>query len=66
MKRIAVLFGGKSCEHDISVITAVQAINGIDAAEYAVLPVYIDTEGNFFTGGNFDRIETFRKFVGKA
>jgi D-alanine-D-alanine ligase len=48
--RVAVLFGGRSVEHEISVITALQLIAAIDPASYSVIPVYIAPNGSWFTG----------------
>jgi D-alanine-D-alanine ligase len=48
--RVAVLFGGRSVEHEISVITALQLIAAIDPANYAVTPIYISPSGSWFTG----------------
>ncbi len=45
MKNVAVFFGGKSNEHDISVITGVYAVNLLRAAGYRVIPVYLGREG---------------------
>ena len=46
---IAVLFGGRSCEHDVSIVTGVQALSALKS--YKPLPVYIDAEGRWHTGG---------------
>ena len=40
--QLAVLFGGRACEHDVSVITALQCMAAADAERYHVIPVYID------------------------
>lgn len=45
MKNILVLMGGESTEHDISLITGVQAINNFDKEKYKVFPVVIDKQG---------------------
>lgn len=42
MKNLAVFYGGKSAEHDISIITAMQVMNNLDKNKYNVVPVYID------------------------
>jgi D-alanine-D-alanine ligase len=47
---IAVFFGGRSVEHEISVISALQAINAFDKAKYNIIPVYISKQGRWFTG----------------
>jgi len=44
------MFGGRSAEHEISVITGLQAISAIDSLRYEIIPVYIDTTGKWFTG----------------
>lgn len=47
---VAVFFGGRSVEHEISVISALQAINAFDSAKYNVVPIYISKQGKWFTG----------------
>ncbi|MDR1670904.1 MAG: D-alanine--D-alanine ligase [Alistipes sp.] len=47
---IGVFFGGRSVEHEISVISALQAIAALDAARYDVVPVYITKSGRWLTG----------------
>lgn len=53
MKNIIVLFGGKSAEHDISLITANLVLNAIDEEKYKVYPIYIDKENHWFYSKNF-------------
>ena len=45
---VAVIFGGKSTEHEVSIISALQAIENIDKDKYNVLPVYMDKKGDFY------------------
>lgn len=47
---IAVFFGGRSVEHDVSVLTGLQFIEAMDPTRYKALPVYIDAGGRWFTG----------------
>ena len=47
---LAVLFGGRSAEHEISIITALQAIQAMDPDKYNVIPVYITPTGKWFAG----------------
>lgn len=47
---IGVFFGGRSTEHEISVISANQAINAIDREKYDVTPIYITKDGKWLTG----------------
>lgn len=60
-KNIAVFYGGRSCEHDISIITAIQAMNNIDKDKYEIYPVYM-REGNFYTGDFLFDIEFYQVF----
>jgi len=62
---IAVIFGGESCEHDISVITGVQLINNINEYLYNVIPIYIDKKGVWNTGKNLKNIDKFSNTLGK-
>ena len=48
--QVAVFFGGRSTEHEISVISANQAINALNTDKYDVIPVYISKEGRWYTG----------------
>ena len=50
MKKIAVFFGGKSLEHDVSVITGVLTLNSLDKEKYDPVPVFVDKGGVFYTG----------------
>ena len=60
MFNIAVFFGGKSVEHDISIITAMQAMRGLK--NYNVIPVYILPDGRFVTGKKLKRSQSFLNF----
>ena len=39
--KIGVFFGGKSVEHEVSIITALQAIENIDKNKYDIVPIYL-------------------------
>lgn len=58
---VVVLFGGKSVEHDISIITAVQAMKNLPKV-YDVVAVYVDKDGNWWTGENFQDAKVFENF----
>ena len=47
---VAVLFGGRSVEHEVSVISAHQAMDALEVAGYDLLPIYIDKQGAWFAG----------------
>jgi len=49
-QRVAVLFGGRSPEHDVSVVTGLQVLQAIDSARYDAFPVYITPQGEWLYG----------------
>lgn len=57
---VAVFFGGRSVEHEISVISALQAINAFDKEKYEIVPVYITKQGRWFTGDNLLDIRNYK------
>jgi len=57
--RVGVFFGGNSVEHEISVISALQAMNAMDSDKYEIIPVYITRENEFYTGEALRTIENF-------
>ncbi|MCR4422129.1 MAG: D-alanine--D-alanine ligase [Spirochaetales bacterium] len=60
-KNCLVIFGGKSVEHEVSVITGLQVIENIDKDKYVAIPLYITKDGQWLTGDCLKNIETFRK-----
>lgn len=66
---VAVFFGGRSVEHEISVISALQAINAFDANKYNIIPIYISKQGRWYTGANLLDLKNYRdlnKLVAEA
>ncbi len=61
-KTIAVFFGGKTCEHDVSIITGHQLMENADKGKYSVVPVYIGRDGKWFTGEKLRDLAFFRDF----
>lgn len=57
---VAVLFGGKSVEHEVSVISAVQAMQSIDESKYAVFPVYVTKSNELYYSESMRDIEEFK------
>jgi D-alanine-D-alanine ligase len=56
--RIAVLFGGRSGEHEVSLMSARSVIAALDPARYEIFPIGISHAGNWFVGENvFDALE---------
>ena len=61
--KIGVLFGGKSVEHEVSIISAVQACYAFDREKYEVVPIYMTRDNRFYTGEALGKIETYRSGV---
>ncbi len=59
---LGVFFGSRSCEHEVSIISALQLIRSINREKYDVIPVYITHEGVWYTGEKLTRIETYTPF----
>lgn len=57
---IGVFFGGCSTEHEISVISASQAMSAIDRSVYDVTPVYITKQGRWYTGEELFDVKNYR------
>ena len=60
MTTVGVFFGGRSVEHEVSVITALQAINAFPADRLTPVPVYIGKNGAWYTGDALTSIEAYR------
>jgi len=58
---VGVVFGGRSVEHDVSIVTAQQIMQAFDAARYEVIPVYISREGKWYSGEALRRLESFKE-----
>lgn len=59
---IGVIFGGKSLEHDLSVLTALQAMDNIDKERYEVVPIYITKNLEIYTGGMLRYIDSYKNY----
>ena len=57
---IGVFFGGRSTEHEISVISASQAMAAIDRGRYDVTPIYITKQGRWYTGDALLDVRNYR------
>ena len=63
-KTIGVIFGSRSCEREVAIISAVQLMRHIDTEKYNTVPVYIDETGNWYTGEKLMDINTYKPFRG--
>ena len=60
--KIGVIFGGKSCEHDVSIISGLQAVQALDKNAYEATIIYISREGDWFVGEALSKVDFYRHF----
>ncbi|MEG1462721.1 MAG: D-alanine--D-alanine ligase, partial [Anaerorhabdus sp.] len=48
--KVAVLFGGESVEHEVSIISAKQAMEALDTEKYEIIPIYISKSRDLYCG----------------
>ena len=61
-KQVGVIFGSRSCEREVAIISAVQLMRHLDREQYDPVPVYIDEAGNWYTGACLAEIDSFKPF----
>ena len=61
-KQIGVIFGSRSCEREVAIISAVQLMRHADREKYDIIPVYISEDGNWYTGDKLKEIQTYKPF----
>src|SRR6267142_4866253 len=54
--RVGILFGGRSGEHEVSLLSAASVLNAIDKNKYDVVPIGITKEGRWLTAGAAERL----------
>lgn len=60
--KVGVIFGGNSVEHEVSIISAVQAMNKMDKTKYDIIPIYITKDLKWYTGSQLKEIEIYQDF----
>ena len=60
--KLGVIFGGESVEHEVSIISAIQAMNKIDEEKYEVIPIYITKDREWYTGDMLKDIDVYQDF----
>lgn len=58
--RVAMMFGGKSVEHEVSVISGIQAYMSMDTDKYDVIPVYMTKNNEMYIGDSIGDIESYK------
>ena len=62
MLNVALFFGGRSTEHDVSIISAVQAMNYFDTEEYLIFPIYISKDNEFYYSPLFRNVGAVKSY----
>lgn len=60
--KVGVIFGGETVEHEVSIISAIQAMNKIDEEKYEIVPIYITKDREWYTGEMLRDIEVYQDF----
>lgn len=62
--KVAMIFGGKSVEHEVSVISGIQAYLSMDMEKYDVIPVYMTKKNEMYIGDDIGKIESYKDIDG--
>ena len=60
--KVGVIFGGETVEHEVSIITAVQAMEHMDKEKYDIVPIYISKDRIWYTGKMLMDIDVYKDF----
>lgn len=63
-RNLGVIFGSRSCEHEVSIISALQMMKAADPQRYEIVPIYISMNGEWFSGAPLLDIKTYQNFDG--
>jgi len=64
-KTVAVLFGGRSVEHEVSVITGHQIMDALKVAGHGVLPIYLTKDGEWYAGESLHNLKLYTDPAGE-
>lgn len=59
--KVGVLYGGKTTEHEVSIITAVQAMGFLNKEKYEVIPMYLTKENELYTGAPLKEMDVYKE-----
>ena len=60
--KVGVIFGGSTVEHEVSIISAVQAMDSLNKEKYDIYPIYISKDRTWYTGKMLADIDIYRDF----
>ena len=58
--KVGVIFGGETVEHEVSIISAIQAMNKMDEEKYEIIPIYITKDREWYTGAMLREIDVYQ------
>ena len=58
--KVGIIFGGETGEHEISIISAIQAIENMDKEKYDIIPIYIAKDRTWYTGKQLEDVEIYK------
>ena len=58
--KVGVIFGGETVEHEVSIISAIQAMNKMDEEKYEIIPIYITKDREWYTGDILKDIDVYQ------
>jgi len=58
--RVGVIFGSRSVEHEVSIVTGLQVYHALDRAKYEPVPIYITKSGNWLSGEQLGRLDSYK------
>ena len=61
--RVAVIIGGHSVEHEVSIISGLQALNALNKDKYEAFPLFISKDNRFYVGENLRDIASYRNMT---
>ena len=62
-QRVGVIYGSRSVEHEVSIITGMQVMSTLDTTRYEVVPLYLTKAGEWLTGDALRRLETYQSLA---
>ncbi len=62
--KVAVLFGGPSTEHEVSIITGLEVVGALDTRRFEAIPVYVARDGAWYTGAALTDADFYRRLPG--
>ena len=60
---IGIIFGGRTVEHEVSIISALQCIQYMNKDKYDITPLYIAKDGAWYTGEKLLHIENYKNMT---